>query len=96
LIIIGYRYLQYRLYLYYLLSVLSFGIVFLLGRWMPQRFISYVAETCEMSRAECVVVQVMKLLSRSASLLRILLCAKLTEITKNENFRRSHDVFTFS
>lgn len=85
LIIIGYRYRQYRLYLYYLMSVLSFGIVFLLGRWMPQRFISFVAETCELSKAECVVVQVKKLLSKLAPVLRIFLCAKLTDTNKKQS-----------
>ncbi|KAG0368660.1 hypothetical protein BGZ54_001471 [Gamsiella multidivaricata] len=53
----GYRFRQTRLYLYYLLCVLSGGIVFLLGRWMPQRYIAFVARKCEMSKAECIVVQ---------------------------------------
>ena len=55
---IGYKYNLSRLYLYYLLCVLSGGIVFLLGRWMPQRYIAFVAQKCEMSKAECIVVQV--------------------------------------
>ncbi|KAF8929411.1 hypothetical protein BGZ58_008955 [Dissophora ornata] len=53
----GYKYNQSALYLYYLLCVLSGGIVFLLGRWMPQRYIAFVAQKCEMSKAECIVVQ---------------------------------------
>ncbi|KAF9184509.1 hypothetical protein BGZ51_003318 [Haplosporangium sp. Z 767] len=57
LIFTGYRYRQYRLYFYYLLCFLSGGIIFLLGRWMPQRYIAFVAQKCEMSRAECIVVQ---------------------------------------
>ncbi|KAG0249555.1 hypothetical protein BG011_009135 [Mortierella polycephala] len=57
LVFTGYRYRQYRLYLYYLLCFLSGGIIFLLGRWMPQRYIAFVAQKCEMSRAECIVVQ---------------------------------------
>ncbi|KAK3814383.1 MAG: hypothetical protein J3Q66DRAFT_346355 [Benniella sp.] len=57
LIFTGYRFRTYRLYLYYILCVLSGGIIFLLGRWMPQRYINFVAEKCEMGRAECIVVQ---------------------------------------
>ncbi|KAG0049967.1 hypothetical protein BGZ83_005235 [Gryganskiella cystojenkinii] len=57
LIITGYRYRQFRMYLYYVFCVFSGGIIFLLGRWMPQRYISFVAEPCEMSRADCVVVR---------------------------------------
>ncbi|KAF9116054.1 hypothetical protein BGX27_005083 [Mortierella sp. AM989] len=53
----GYRYRQSRLYLYYLLCILSFGIIFLLGRWMPQRYIAFVARKCEMSKADCIVVE---------------------------------------
>ncbi|KAI1315498.1 hypothetical protein EDD11_000731 [Mortierella claussenii] len=57
LIFTGYRYRKVWIYLYYLLCVLSGGIIFLLGRWMPHRYIAFVAEKCEMSRAECIVVQ---------------------------------------
>ncbi|KAF9132248.1 hypothetical protein BGW39_000500 [Mortierella sp. 14UC] len=53
----GYRFLQTRLYIYYLACVLSGGILFLLGRWMPQRYLAFVAEKCEMSQAESVVVE---------------------------------------
>ena len=54
----GYRFLQTRLYIYYLACVLSGGILFLLGRWMPQRYLAFVAEKCVMSQAESVVVEV--------------------------------------
>ncbi|KAH7047823.1 hypothetical protein BKA57DRAFT_463445 [Linnemannia elongata] len=53
----GYRFLQTRLYIYYLACVLSAGILFLLGRWLPQRYLAFVAEKCEMSQAESVVVK---------------------------------------
>ncbi|KAG0284766.1 hypothetical protein BGZ98_005803, partial [Dissophora globulifera] len=33
------------------------GIVFLLGRWMPHRYISFVAKKCSMGQAEAVVVE---------------------------------------
>ncbi|KAG0200869.1 hypothetical protein BGX28_006180 [Mortierella sp. GBA30] len=57
LIFTGYRYVRSRMYLYYMLCVLSCGILFLLGRWLPRRYIAFVAQKCEMSKAECVVVQ---------------------------------------
>ncbi|KAF9425963.1 hypothetical protein BGZ94_007068 [Podila epigama] len=57
LIFTGYRYVPVRLYIYYVACVLSAGIIFLLGRWLPQRFMSFVAKECEMSKAECVVVK---------------------------------------
>ncbi|KAG0329471.1 hypothetical protein BGZ99_001857 [Dissophora globulifera] len=56
LIFTGYRYRRSYLYLYYLLCVLSSGIVFLLGRWMPKRYIAFVAQKCEMSKADCIAV----------------------------------------
>ncbi|KAK3846048.1 MAG: P-type ATPase-like protein [Linnemannia gamsii] len=54
---IGYRFLQTRLYIYYLACVLSGGVLFLLGRWMPQRYLAFAAEKCDMSQAESVVVE---------------------------------------
>ncbi|KAG0032683.1 hypothetical protein BGZ81_010294 [Podila clonocystis] len=57
LIFTGYRYIKSRLYIYYLACFLSAGIIFLLGRWLPQRFISFVARECEMSKAEYVIVK---------------------------------------
>ncbi|KAG0341214.1 hypothetical protein BG000_009845 [Podila horticola] len=57
LIFTGYRYIKSRLYIYYVACFLSAGIIFLLGRWLPQRFISFVAMECEMSKADCVVVK---------------------------------------
>ncbi|KAF9123796.1 hypothetical protein BGW39_008689 [Mortierella sp. 14UC] len=57
LIFTGYRYRKSKLYLYYILCVLSFGIIFLLGRWMPRHYIAFVAQKCEMNHAEFMVVQ---------------------------------------
>ncbi|KAF9933570.1 hypothetical protein FBU30_005213 [Linnemannia zychae] len=57
LVFTGYRLLQTRLYVYYLACIMSGGILFLLGRWMPQRYLSFVAERCEMNQAESVVVE---------------------------------------
>ncbi|KAG9324949.1 hypothetical protein KVV02_005188 [Mortierella alpina] len=57
LIFTGYRFVRSRVYLYYLLCLLSCGIIFLLGRWLPRRYIAFVAQKCEMSKAECIVVQ---------------------------------------
>jgi len=57
----GYRFLQTWILLYYLACLLSAGILFLLGRWMPQRYIAFVAEKCKMDLAEVVLVQVSKL-----------------------------------
>ncbi|CAO3563385.1 unnamed protein product [Mortierella alpina] len=53
----GYRFLHTWIVLYYLACLLSAGILFLLGRWMPQRYIAFVAEKCKMDLAEVVVVQ---------------------------------------
>ncbi|KAF8929131.1 hypothetical protein BGZ58_009153 [Dissophora ornata] len=53
----GYRFLQIRLYIYYLACVLSGGIIFLLGRWMPRHYISFVAQKCNMVHADAVVVE---------------------------------------
>ncbi|KAF9177839.1 hypothetical protein BGZ51_000548 [Haplosporangium sp. Z 767] len=53
----GYRFLQFQLYLYYLACFLSGGIVFLLGRWMPQRYMAFVAEKCEMGLAESIAIE---------------------------------------
>ncbi|KAF9913042.1 hypothetical protein EC991_005910 [Linnemannia zychae] len=57
LIFTGYKYLKSKLYIYYILCALSFGIIFLLGRWMPRHYIAFVAQKCEMNHAEFIVVQ---------------------------------------
>ncbi|KAF9147252.1 hypothetical protein BG015_011143 [Linnemannia schmuckeri] len=57
LIFTGYRFRKHRLYLYYVFCALSFGIIFLLGRWMPRHYIAFVAQKCEMNHAEFIVVQ---------------------------------------
>ncbi|KAF9125309.1 hypothetical protein BGX30_000523 [Mortierella sp. GBA39] len=57
LIFTGYRFRKHRLYLYYIFCALSFGIIFLLGRWMPHHYIAFVAQKCEMNHAEFIVVQ---------------------------------------
>lgn len=77
----GYRFLQSRLYIYYLACVLSAGIFFLLGRWLPQRYLAFVAEKCEMSQAESVVVEVNSLFAPS--------------ITKAPLLPLPHDPFEF-
>ncbi|KAG0347027.1 hypothetical protein BG004_000252 [Podila humilis] len=53
----GYQYIQSWQFLYYAACIFSGGIVFLLGRWMPQRLIAWIATTCEMSSAEAIVVE---------------------------------------
>ncbi|KAK3818066.1 MAG: P5-type ATPase cation transporter-domain-containing protein [Linnemannia elongata] len=57
LIFTGYRFRKHRIYLYYIFCALSFGIIFLLGRWMPRHYIAFVAQKCEMNHAEFIVVQ---------------------------------------
>lgn len=53
----GYQYLKSWQYLYYAVCVLTGGIIFLLGRWMPQRLIAWIATPCEMSSAEAIVIE---------------------------------------
>ncbi|KAF9952017.1 hypothetical protein BGZ72_006571 [Mortierella alpina] len=53
----GYRFVQTWVVLYYLACLLSAGILFLLGRWMPRRYIAFVAEKCKMDHAEVVAVE---------------------------------------
>ncbi|KAG0260211.1 hypothetical protein DFQ27_003651 [Actinomortierella ambigua] len=53
----GYRYVPLRRTLYYIACVLSVGILFLLGRWLPKHYIRFVAKRCDLSRAEFIVVE---------------------------------------
>lgn len=53
----GFQYLKSWQYLYYVACVLTGGIIFLLGRWMPQRLIAWIATPCEMSSAEAIVIE---------------------------------------
>jgi len=53
----GYQYCKSWQYLYYVACVLTGGIIFLLGRWMPQRLIAWIATPCEMSSAEAIVIE---------------------------------------
>ncbi|KAF8975084.1 hypothetical protein BGZ46_009440 [Entomortierella lignicola] len=53
----GYRFLQTWLYIYYIICFMSGGVIFLLGRWMPRRYISFVAEKCSMNQADSIVVE---------------------------------------
>ncbi|KAG0002685.1 hypothetical protein BGZ80_010293 [Entomortierella chlamydospora] len=53
----GYRFLQTWVHLYYIICLMSGGIIFLLGRWMPRRYLSFVAEKCSMNQADSVVVE---------------------------------------
>ncbi|KAF9298618.1 hypothetical protein BGZ74_009293 [Mortierella antarctica] len=50
----GYQYLKSWQYLYYVACVVTGGVIFLLGRWMPQRLITWIAAPCEMSSAEAI------------------------------------------
>ncbi|KAI1315866.1 hypothetical protein EDD11_000242 [Mortierella claussenii] len=53
----GYHFLQTWMYLYYFACLLTGGIIFLLGRWMPHRYIAFVAEKCNIGLAQIVVVE---------------------------------------
>ncbi|KAG0052662.1 hypothetical protein BGZ83_002319 [Gryganskiella cystojenkinii] len=53
----GHCFVQSRIYLYYVACLLSGGIVFLLARWMPQRYIKFVARACDMREAEAIVIE---------------------------------------
>ncbi|KAF9572172.1 hypothetical protein EC968_010179 [Mortierella alpina] len=53
----GHRFLHTWVLLYYLACLLSAGILFLLGRWMPRRYIAFVAEKCKMDLADVVLVE---------------------------------------
>ncbi|KAI8352801.1 hypothetical protein B0O80DRAFT_427396 [Mortierella sp. GBAus27b] len=53
----GYQVVQSQLYLYYFVCFLSAGVVFLLGRWMPKYYISFVAKPCKMGQASFVVIE---------------------------------------
>ncbi|KAF9921400.1 hypothetical protein FBU30_008602 [Linnemannia zychae] len=57
LIFTGYRFIKFKMFLYYILCILSFGIIFLLGRWLPRRYVAFVAQKCEMNHAEFIVVE---------------------------------------
>ncbi|KAJ1973976.1 hypothetical protein H4R34_004894 [Dimargaris verticillata] len=52
----GYRYNTLALYLYYLLCVLSLGVVYLLGRWFAQRRIGWLAQPHPLHLADWLVV----------------------------------------
>ncbi|KAF9998130.1 hypothetical protein BGZ65_006344, partial [Modicella reniformis] len=53
----GYQTLKIKLYVYYLACLLSGGIMFLLGRWMPRYYIFFVARKCRMNLAEFIVIE---------------------------------------
>ncbi|KAG0243506.1 hypothetical protein BGW41_002046 [Actinomortierella wolfii] len=53
----GYRFIRLRVMLYYVACVLTAGILFLLGRWLPKYYLRLVAERCDLSRAEYIVVE---------------------------------------
>ncbi|KAG9288647.1 hypothetical protein G9A89_006748 [Geosiphon pyriformis] len=57
LLLTGYQFHRFRLYIYYALCFLSCGIFYLIGRWMPKLWIWWVGTPCEMKKAQWVVVK---------------------------------------
>ena len=59
--IYGYKYNKTNLYLYRLCSILSFGLVWLVLRWMPRWHISWVGIKVPMDQAEWLVFKVRRM-----------------------------------
>ncbi|CAG8707115.1 4300_t:CDS:2, partial [Acaulospora morrowiae] len=57
LFLTGYRFNRYGLYTYYILCVLTGGVLLLLSRWMPKLWIWLVGNVSDMEKAEWVVVE---------------------------------------
>lgn len=55
--IAGYKYSKFRLMLYNILCVLSFGMFYLLLRWMPGRRVKFYGVKCPLGLAEWVVIE---------------------------------------
>ncbi|KAI7892078.1 uncharacterized protein EV154DRAFT_506232 [Mucor mucedo] len=51
----GYKYISTNLFLYRLFSVISFGLVWLICRWVPRWYISWVGEKVPLKNAEWLV-----------------------------------------
>lgn len=54
----GYKYINTNLFLYRLCSVISFGLVWLICRWVPRWYISWVGEKVPLKNAEWLVFTV--------------------------------------
>ncbi|CAG8453049.1 1903_t:CDS:10 [Gigaspora rosea] len=57
LLLAGYKFNRYRLYTYYILCILTGGMFYLIGRWIPKLWVWLVGNVCELGRAEWVVVK---------------------------------------
>ncbi|KAF0454787.1 P-type ATPase-like protein [Gigaspora margarita] len=57
ILLVGYKFNRYRLYIYYILCVLTGGIFYLIGRWIPKLWVWSVGNVCELGKAEWVVVK---------------------------------------
>ncbi|CAG8797263.1 16074_t:CDS:10, partial [Gigaspora margarita] len=57
ILLVGYKFNRYRLYTYYILCVLTGGIFYLIGRWIPKLWVWLVGNVCELGKAEWVVVK---------------------------------------
>ncbi|CAG8441606.1 2748_t:CDS:10 [Diversispora eburnea] len=57
LFLIGYKFHRYRLYSYYILCILTGGILYLLFRWIPRLWVLWVGSECEMGKAEWILIK---------------------------------------
>ncbi|RIA92920.1 hypothetical protein C1645_819991 [Glomus cerebriforme] len=57
IILAGYQFNRFRLYLYYIFCFLTGGALYLLARWLPKIWIWWVGNVCVMGKAEWVVVE---------------------------------------
>ncbi|RGB37802.1 hypothetical protein C1646_733303 [Rhizophagus diaphanus] len=57
IILMGYQFNRFRLYLYYILCFLTGGALYLLARWFPKMWIWWIGNVCIMGKAEWVVVE---------------------------------------
>lgn len=53
----GYETKAVRKLIFFIVSVLSFGIVYLLGRWLPKSYLKWVCKETSFDKAEFIVVQ---------------------------------------
>lgn len=59
----GYKYINLNLFLYRLCSVLSFGLVWLICRWVPRWYISWIGKKVPLKDAEWLVFTVILLIA---------------------------------
>ncbi|CAG8502981.1 984_t:CDS:10, partial [Cetraspora pellucida] len=57
LLLAGYKFNRFRLYIYYILCVLTGGTFYLVCRWIPKLWVSLVGNVCELGKADWVVVK---------------------------------------